>query len=249
MTEEAFVSVQRSSFRLLASAAARVVLIGVAAAALAGCVRRTGDIQAQIPDDYRERHPIVLGDVPKVIDVFLVGNGGIDHRQAEDLRQFMAAYRKNGKGSLIASLPPSAPGTSVHQTLGEIRRIAAAEGIPGGHVQVDTRGPTFPTAAAIRLHYSQLEAKLVSKCGQWPHDLAGGSTLQSWENRPYYNLGCSYQSHLAAQIADPRDLIRTRPEGDIDVGRRIADIESVRDNEDPTTKWPQDQTKINQALQ
>lgn len=242
-------SVQSSLSPLLRTVSSRVLVVAITAIALAGCVRRTGEVQAQIPDDYRERHPIVLGDLPKSIDVFLVGNGGIDRRQAEDVRQFVAGYRKNGKGPLVASLPAAAPGSSVHQTLGEIRKIAAAEGLAGGQLQVDTRGATHPTAAAIRLHFSQLDAKVVSKCGQWPHDLAGGATMQSWENRPYYNLGCSYQSHLAAQIADPRDLLRSRPEGEIDVGKRLNDIESIRDNEDPTTKWPQDQTKINQALQ
>lgn len=240
-------SVQRSPFRHLASKPAKVALALLAAVALTGCARRTGDIQAQIPDDYRERHPIVIGDVPKTLDVFLVGNGGIDRRQAEDVRSFVETYRKLGKGPLVATLPQSAPGSSVHQTLGEIRRIAAANGVPG--VQVDTRGPTHPTAAAVRLHYAQLDAKVVSKCGQWPYDLAGGATLQSWENRPYYNLGCSYQTQLAAQVADPRDLVRARPEGEIDVGKRLGDIEAIRENEDPTTKWPQDQTRINQALQ
>lgn len=227
----------------------RILLLAVAAAALAGCARKAPELQAQIPDDYTERHPIILGDVPQTMDVFLAGNGGLDRRQSEDVRKFVAAYRSQGKGPLTATLPGGAPSGSVHQTLGEIRKLAATEGVNGGYLRVDSHGVTHPTAAAIRLQYSRLSAKLVSKCGQWPHDLTGGATMQSWENRPYYNLGCSYQSHLAAQIADPRDLVRSRPEGDIDIGKRLADIEAIRENENPTTQWPQDQTRINQALQ
>ncbi len=230
------------------ASACRLAAAAVLVTALSACARKAPEIQAQIPDDYRERHPIVIGDVQQSLDVFLAGNGGIDRRQKEDVRKFVAAYRAHGKGPLIATLPGGAPGSSVHQTLGEIRSLAAAEGLSGAYLKVESAGPTHPTAAAVRLRYAQIGARVTSRCGQWPHDLAGGPTMQSWENRPYYNLGCAYQSHLATQVADPRDLIRSRPEGEIDIGKRLQDIETVRDNEDPTTKWPQDQTKINQAL-
>lgn len=228
---------------------ARLAALAVLVAGMAGCARRPAEIQAEIPDDYRERHAIVLGDVERQLDVFLVGNTGLDRRQVEDVRKFVAGYRREGKGPLVATLPGGAPGSNVHQTLGEIRKLAASEGVKGGHLVIGRNGPTHPTAAAVRLHYARLDARVVSKCGEWPHDLSGGPTLQSWTNRPYYNLGCSYQSHLAAQVADPRDLVRSRPEGEIDIGKRLGDIEAIRENEDPTTKWPQDQTRINQALQ
>lgn len=244
MARSTSIKVPRGSVRAL-----RILALAALVAGLTACARRPAEIQAEIPDDYRERHPVVLGDTERHIDVFLSANGGLDRRQSEDVRKFVSGFRREGKGPLVATLPGGAPGASVHQTLGEIRRLAASEGVNGGHLVVGRSGPTHPTAAAVRLHYARLDARVVSKCGQWPHDLAGGTTLQSWANRPYYNLGCSYQTHLAAQVADPRDLVRARPEGEVDIGKRLGDIESVRDNEDPTTKWPQDQTRINQALQ
>ncbi|HRK23762.1 MAG TPA: CpaD family pilus assembly protein [Beijerinckiaceae bacterium] len=224
---------------------ALVVLAGLAAA---GCVRRPVEVQAQIPDAYQERHPIVLGDVQAKLDVFLAANGGLGYRQAGDVKDFVQQYSRQGKGALVATLPAGAPGGSVRHTLGEIRKIAAANGVKPGAIQVRSGGETHPTAASVRLTFARLDARVVSKCGQWPHDLAGGSTLQSWENRPYYNFGCGYQTMLAAQVADPVDMIRGRPESPIDIEKRLGDLESVRENSDPTTKWPSDQTKINSAL-
>mgnify|MGYP001362448628 CR=1 FL=1 len=226
--------------------AARLALAAGLALALTGCASRgfqaRSDI-AEVPDDYRERHPVVIGDVKKSLDVFLVANAGIDHRQAEDIRAFVKTYRASGKGALVAALPQGAPAGAVRFTLREIRRVA---GVPG---MIVAAGETHPTAASIRLSFAALDARVASRCGQWPFDMAGGPTTQSWANRPYYNLGCSYQTMMAAQAANPMDHIRPRQEGPYDLERRLADIKDVRENKDPSTKWPVETTKINQSLQ
>lgn len=226
-----------------------VVVLAAVALSLGACARRSGpEVEARIPDAYTERHPVVLGDVPANLDVFLAPNSGLDHRQSKDLKDFAEQYRSSGKGPLMATLPSGAPSGSVKHTMAEIRRVAASVGVPAGSIRVAPGGATHPTAASIRLSYSKLDARVVSKCGQWPHDLAGGTTLQSWENRPHYNLGCSYQSMMAAQVSNPIDHVRGRPESPVDIGKRLADIEDIRDNKDPTTKWPADQSRINSAL-
>lgn len=225
---------------------ARVVIgAGALALTLGGCASkmRGADIQAEIPDNYEERHPIVLGDVSQTLDVFLVPSSGIDFRQAEDVRAFVKSFRANGKGAMVVALPPGAPPVAVSHTLKEIRRVAGL-----GGMQV-INGPTHPTAAAVRLSYAALDTKVVSKCGQWPYDMAGGTTTQGWTNRPYYNLGCSYQSMLAAQAANPIDHVRPRQEGPYDMERRLKDIKDVRDNKDPSTKWPTETSKISTAVQ
>ena len=43
------------------------------------------------------------------------------------------------------------------------------------------------------------------KCGRWPEDI-----LETSENKHYANFGCSYQNNLAAQIANPADLLGPR---------------------------------------
>lgn len=229
--------------------AQKAVALAVVALSLGACARRTGpEVVAQIPDSYTERHAMVLGDVQTSLDVFLAPNSGLDHRQKGDVKEFVETYRKVGKGPLVATLPANAPSGAVQHTLNEIRRVASANGIGAGQIRVTPGGATHPTAASVRLSFAKLDARVVSKCGHWPHDVSGGSTLQSWENRPYYNLGCSYQTMMASQVANPIDHVRGRPESPVDIGKRLEDIEAIRENKDPTTKWPSDQTKINSAL-
>ena len=80
-------------------------------------------------------------------------------------------------------------------------------------------------------------------------DEAGGRDLDTWHNRPYYNLGCSYQTMMAAQVADPIDLVRPRGEGPSDSVKRTKDIEALRKDQDPSTNWRKDDVKIKEAQQ
>lgn len=222
-----------------------VLAASVLSLALGGCASQrnyTAKIDAEVPDSYAERHPVALGDVPKSVDIFLAPNAGLDHRQREDVREFVKTYRKEGKGALVAYLPGRAPHGAVQHTLNEIRKVAGVPIVIG-------QGPTHASAASVRLSYSALGSRLVSKCGQWPYDPAGGATLQAATNRPYYNHGCAYQSMMAAQVANPIDTVRARQEGPADIQRRLNVIEKVRDGESPATEWPTETTKINQALQ
>ncbi|MGL4441848.1 MAG: CpaD family pilus assembly lipoprotein, partial [Bosea sp. (in: a-proteobacteria)] len=68
-------------------------------------------------------------------------------------------------------------------------------------------------------------------CSYMDGDIVPTRFKDSNSNSSPYNFGCSYQKNLAAQIADPRDLVRARQEGPIDVERRTGGIERIRDGE------------------
>jgi pilus assembly protein CpaD len=53
---------------------------------------------------------------------------------------------------------------------------------------------------------------------------------------------------MAAQIADPVDLVRARPEGRIDTLKRQGNIEKLRQGKDPSTQYNSSPTQINQAV-
>ncbi|TIU72362.1 MAG: pilus assembly protein CpaD, partial [Mesorhizobium sp.] len=61
------------------------------------------------------------------------------------------------------------------------------------------------------------------RCGRWPEDL-----LQTSENKHYADFGCSYQNNLAAQMANPTDLLGPRKQSDIDAENRSAVIDVYR---------------------
>ena len=62
-----------------------------------------------------------------------------------------------------------------------------------------------------------------NKCGRWPDDL-----LDNAENKHYADFGCSYQNNLAAQIADPADLIGPRKLSEVDAEKRGVVIDEYR---------------------
>ncbi|MBL7309728.1 pilus assembly protein CpaD, partial [Escherichia coli] len=74
-------------------------------------------------------------------------------------------------------------------------------------------------------------------CGLWPQDLGARGFASDYTTQPSWNLGCAMQSNVAAQVADPIDLVRGRPEGRIDTVKRVRDIGQLRDGKDPSTTW------------
>jgi pilus assembly protein CpaD len=102
-------------------------------------------------------------------------------------------------------------------------------------------------ASPIRLSFRGLKAEVASRCGQWPHDLASGSSIDGWKNESYWNFGCATQSVLAAQVDDPRDFARARALGPADEEMRLRAIKDVREGKDPGTNWVTKLTSIGQV--
>jgi pilus assembly protein CpaD len=204
------------------------VAAAVVLAAAAGCLPRN-DFTGGIPQDYRQRHAIGLMQANHTLEVFVSNNGGrLDHRQTEDVRSFGRDYMQNGQGPLVAYLPSGGTG-AVGQGLDNIRRALAGGGA-SGRLQI-AHYPAGGGAAPIKLVFAKLKADTTTTCGYQDEDIVPVRGLAVGSNSQNYNFGCAYQKNLAAQIADPRDLLRPRQEGPIDVDRRLAGIERLRETE------------------
>lgn len=225
---------------------------GLLAALLAGGCAPDRVVTGSItPVDYRERHPIVLTDGPRVLDLFVNAPGGLDARQRADVRAFAAEYRRHAQGGIVAHLPRgSRTDAAAIRLLEQARAILAESGVPDGFVTAAAYPAVDPALAApVRLTFRRLQAKVASQCGQWPSDLGVSDGPSDWSNEPYWNLGCATQSNVAAQIADPVDLVRGRAETRIDTLKRMRDIESLRQGKDPSTEYRQDrQNRISTAV-
>jgi len=221
-----------------------------AALLLGACAK--GDLSTSgVPVDTRERHPIVLRDAPRSLDVFVGrSGGGLDPRQDQDVASFGADYRRSGKGGLVAEVPTgTGRDLATNDTLDGIRRSLARAGVSPGALSVRTYRIADPgLASPIRLTYASLQAGLPHSCGQWPTDLGASSYKTSATNEPYWNFGCATQANLAAQIADPLDLVRARSEGRLDTQKRMEAIKKLREGKDPSTQYRQEQTKVSDAV-
>ena len=201
------------------------------------------------PTDYHARHPIVLAHAPETLDLFVTARG-LDERQQDDLMAFVAEYRLHGQGVLTASVPAGMVSRwSGGRSVAPIRAILAQAGIPSSQLAVTSYSVQDPRLAApIRLSFQRLQAKVANRCGLWPQDLGVSDLRANANNEPYWNLGCAMQSNVAAQAADPRDFVRARAEGRSDTIRRAANIEKLRQGEDPSTQYRTPTDRINQAI-
>ncbi len=225
--------------------ALRLATIGALGLVLAGCSSLRPTQKAFAPDEYTLRHPIKIANAVHHMDVFDTGRT-LDRRQHRDLVEFGRDYARNGRGAISAAVPVGPGG---HHLLGAVRAALAEAGVRAPLQVSQYQGDPRVGAAPLRVSFVKLQAEVASQCGLWPADLAGSKDLETWQNRPYHNLGCAYQSMLAAQVADPIDLVRPRAEGQADTVKRTKDIEALRKDQDPSTKWAKDDVKVKEAQQ
>ena len=232
---------RRSPFRSLSLA----TLLVATTISLAGCGTDYASNDSVPAGDYHARYPIVLAQAPTALDVYPVG-GAIDRQSIANIHAFAQRYREFGAGR-IAILAPAGERGRDAPAIDQIRRALAGSGLRG-YVAVGSYPDADPTRASpVRLVFEGLKATVPGQCGVWPSDIASGSSIEGWKNDSYPNFGCATQSTLAAQVADPRDLVLSRASDPGDVVMRLRAIGDVRNGTDPGTGWATKNTAIGQV--
>jgi pilus assembly protein CpaD len=224
--------------------AAQVLRLGLAAAAasaLGGCGTQYASSDPAFPGGFQERHPIVVAAAPTSIDLYPVG-GALDERSMANIRAFAERYRHYGAGAIMIQTPAGTNPNS--RAVHEVRSALLAAGFKGRVAFGIYLPPNDGAAPPVRVSFTGLKAMVPTQCGQWPEDLASGSSVEGWKNEPYSNLGCATQSMIAAQVDDPRDFVQPRALEPSDVAMRTRAIEAVRAGQDPRTQWTQSQTDM-----
>jgi pilus assembly protein CpaD len=217
------------------------------AAPLAACSGADRIVTSSIAQqDVRARHPIELAQGRVNLDVIpQIHQGAIDPRTKAQVKEFAEKYRKTGTGEISIALPQGGAGaTEARSALPGLREALVAGGAKG-YVLVSSYAAGNPSLASpIRLSFGSIVAQMRTHCGQWPTDLASGSSTEGWDNKPYWNFGCANQQMLAAQTADPRDLIGPAAETPVDSQMRGRGIQAVRLGKDPATAWTTQNSNI-----
>jgi len=225
-------------------------LIGVAITL--GACKTTGDelvmSTATFPDDYRLRHPIAIQEADRTVIVFVGrGRGGLSASQRADVMGMAQTWHKEGTGGLTIDMPVATPNArAASDTLREIQATLAAAGVPPRGVAVRQYRPEDPRhMAAIRLTYPKITAT-AGPCGLWPDDL--GPSIHNkgyFDNKPYYNFGCSNQRNMAAMVDNPSDLVQPREETPAYAPRRNIAFDKYRRGVTTTTTYPEsDRAKL-----
>jgi pilus assembly protein CpaD len=201
------------------------VLAVAAAALLAGCANRDSITVGAVPDDYRTNHPIVIAEKNQKIDLPVgAGDRGMTRSQRDTLLGFLDGYDKSAAPTLTISIPSGSANEIAATAAGrDFARLAIASGISRNRIIITTyQSASAEASAPVRVAYVSVKAQ-TDRCGRWPEDL-----LQTSENKHHADFGCSYQNNLAAQMANPTDLLGPRKQSDIDAENRSGVIDVYR---------------------
>jgi pilus assembly protein CpaD len=223
-------------------------LVGIAVAL--GACTHTGDevTTSSIPDDYRQRHPIVVEETNRSVVIFVgQARGGLSASQRADVMGLAETWLREGTGAIVVDVPTDTPNAAAAtDAFREVQSLVAAAGVPPRGIVVHRYHPENPRQlATIRLNYPKISA-VAGPCGLWPEDLGPSIKDKSYlENKQYYNFGCAYQRNMAAMVDNPSDLVQPRSETPAYTTRRTEAFEKYRKGTSTTTLYPEsDRAKL-----
>lgn len=176
--------------------------------------------------DPSQKHPIMVSQQPSTMKVAVPrGSSGLSPAQKSQVAQFLERYRASdaGNSKLVIAVPSGTLNESAAvQAVADIRRLISSYSFPEANVVIEPYREARGGSAPIRLSYLRYVAE-GPQCGLWPTNLA-----EDRRNLPYANFGCAQQHNLAAQIANPADLLGPRTMEPADGERRAVVFDKYR---------------------
>ena len=221
---------------------ARALAFVSIAALLAGCKTTASpeEVTSSVPSDYRARHPIAVREKTQTLTVFIGDRrGGLTPAQRAEVGAIASSWRQEATGGIVIELPVGAANEHAATSASrEIRSILSAAGVPHHAIEIRPYSPQDPVRlGTIRVNYPKMAAE-TGPCGLWPNDIGPTYDAVYWSNKPHWNHGCAAQRNLAAQVANPADLVQPRAEGPALASRRSTALEKYRKGEPTATQYP-----------
>jgi pilus assembly protein CpaD len=153
--------------------------------------------------------------VEGVDEILLASTGGLSPNQADALGALVMRWREDGgEGPIVVA---SAPGGPAGDTAKAAAQAIVGYGVPPGAVQVAEVAPQGPALEPVRVAFARLEVVTPDCSTRW------GEPTRTRDNTVTTGFGCAITSNMAAQLANPRDLLHARAGGATD-GDRRADV-------------------------
>jgi pilus assembly protein CpaD len=189
--------------------------------------------------DPLQKNPIMVSQQPATLNLRVPRNAsGLNEGQRREVAGFLHHFRNTGMGNtrLVISVPAGSPneGASM-RAMTEIKSMIVDFGFSDTVTATDPYSAGRNADAPIRLSYLQYIAEGPA-CGRWPTNLA-----RQKDNLNYDNFGCAQQRNLAAQIANPADLVGPRSMTQSDTERRAVVIGRYENGENTTATRPPEQ--------
>ena len=172
-----------------------------------------------------EHFPLTAKEQPREIALAVHANG-VSQTQANALSAFVEDWRVAGSGVITIQAPVGGADPAMAGRMGDfVTDALIASGVDQSAIQqlgYDAQGSAI---APIRVSYQTLEA-VVAPCG-----LKWGSLSSSATNQVQQNFGCAVTANMAAQIANPADILTPQGLTPVDASRRQMVIDKYRKGE------------------
>jgi pilus assembly protein CpaD len=176
-----------------------------------------------------ERYPIEVQPAP--VELKLGAHlEGLSPTQTEALRDFVSRWNDADRGPITVKAPSHGPDPqAVYRTATGVRDWLIAEGAPPDDVRIVSYDAATDAKAPVLVGFLGYQAK-GPHCDHW-----GDLSKVLADNETYKEFGCSITANIAAQVADPADLLHPRATTAADASRRQAVLDKYRQGASTST--------------
>jgi pilus assembly protein CpaD len=176
--------------------------LSLAALLMAGsCAIPFSNGPSSISADGGANHPIAVEPSYQSLKLaYSPTDSGVSSADQARFASFVSAYVEHGNGAIAVSAPS---GVNSSVMIAFFAQRINDMGVSKDRILVSTHDAPDGDQR-VEINYVSYEAR-TQKCGDWSDDLA-----YTADNLTPKNFGCAVQQNIAAQVADPRDLVTPR---------------------------------------
>jgi pilus assembly protein CpaD len=189
--------------------------------ALAACASPREDLSRELKTPLAQ-HPFRVTQAPE--DTLLaVHPGGVSPSQVAAVADTVRRWRAVGGDAILVRLPSNGPQAVDAAVMGEqVRSALIAEGVAPQQVRLERYDAAGDGRAPIAVTFDRYVAE-VPECGLEWDNLTGTQS-----NTVPNTFGCATRANMAAQVANPRDLIQARAEDPYEASRATVQTNQYR---------------------
>ncbi|MGC1302420.1 MAG: CpaD family pilus assembly protein [Caulobacteraceae bacterium] len=173
-----------------------------------------------------EQYGIKVTSAPEQIAIGLHAEGLSANQQAA-LSQFVSEWRENGGGGIVVRAPSDGADPRLARSVADATSAFLNHlGVPTERLQVTGYATNGVKDAPVLASYDRFVATGPTDCAnRWDNQLANS------HNTPSAHFGCALTGNIAAQIANPRDLLAPAVMTPADNGRREVVLGKYRNGQ------------------
>jgi len=206
-------------------------LAGLGLLALGACATTSPDKKAAAdppPITPSERYAIQVDPSPMELKLG-VHEAGLSQTQADALHDFVSRWMQTNHAPITIKAPEHGPAqAAVYRTVAGARDFLVAQGVDPASVRIvsyDAGEADAPVVVGfIRYHARG------PQCGRAWSDIS-----KDYDNTGYVEFGCAVTANIAAQIAEPADLLHPRDFDPPDAQRREVVLDKYRQGANTST--------------